>query len=132
LRPAISEADRYATFSTAALATAVAAMLAERKASLIAHHRQIATGASLSQALELAGEVKTLSAQYRAVLQKGAAHIIGAAFPGARLTIDRCRHSRMSGSSPQETLNAAICAFSAWYTQSTKLYRAEGDRLCAS
>jgi L-fuculose-phosphate aldolase len=69
----------YATFGTEALAAAVAATLTERKACLMAHHGQIATGVDLRQALDLAGEVETLSAQYRAVLQLGAVHLIGAA-----------------------------------------------------
>ncbi len=69
----------YATFGTEALAVAVAGALKERKACLMAHHGQIATGANLRLALELAGEVETLAAQYRAVLQLGAVHLIGAA-----------------------------------------------------
>jgi L-fuculose-phosphate aldolase len=69
----------YATFGTPALAAAVTAVMAGRKACLMAHHGQIATGACLKDALYLAGEVEAMSAQYRAVLQMGSVHIIGAA-----------------------------------------------------
>lgn len=66
----------YATFGTQALAGHVAAGLRERDACLMANHGQIAVGASLAAALELAEEVETLAEQYCKVLQLGAVHIL--------------------------------------------------------
>lgn len=66
----------YATFGTDALAECVAAGLKDRKACLMANHGQIATGATLGKALDLAREVETLAAQYVAVLQAGEPHIL--------------------------------------------------------
>ena len=66
----------YATFGTAELAGAVAAKLKDRKACLMANHGQIACGENLGAALDLAREVETLAAQYAAVLQIGAPHIL--------------------------------------------------------
>ena len=66
----------YATFGTEALAGHVAAGLLERDACLMANHGQIAVGASLAAALELAGEVEALAEQYCKVLQLGAVHIL--------------------------------------------------------
>jgi L-fuculose-phosphate aldolase len=54
----------YATFGTPELAAHAAAALASRNACLLANHGQIATGASLEDALELAEEVEALAAQY--------------------------------------------------------------------
>ena len=66
----------YATFGTRDLADAVAAALNDRKACLMANHGQIATGASLSDALALAREVETLAAQYVTALQVGPPHLL--------------------------------------------------------
>ena len=62
---------RYATFGTPELADFVKAGLKDRAACLMANHGQIATGASLDAALELAFEVETLAAQYIKVLSLG-------------------------------------------------------------
>lgn len=66
----------YATFGTDALAESVAKGLKDRKACLMANHGQIATGADLGKALDLAREVETLAAQYVAVLQAGEPHVL--------------------------------------------------------
>jgi len=66
----------YATFGTKELAGAVAAVLKNRKACLMANHGQIACGSSLSDALALAREVETLAAQYVKVLEIGEPHIL--------------------------------------------------------
>jgi len=66
----------YATFGTPELAAHVAEALAERKACLMANHGQIAVDASLEAALELAGEVETLAAQYLEVLKLGKVHLL--------------------------------------------------------
>lgn len=69
----------YATFGTKELADNVAAALKDRKACLMANHGQIATGASLAQALALAREVECLAAQYVNVLKIGEPHLLDAA-----------------------------------------------------
>ena len=61
----------YATFGTAELAAHAVAALTGRRACLLAHHGQIAIGASVEDALHLAHEVETLSAQYCRALQLG-------------------------------------------------------------
>jgi L-fuculose-phosphate aldolase len=61
----------YATFGTGKLARYVAKGLAQRDAVLMANHGQIALGATLSAALELAAEVETLAGQYVKVLTLG-------------------------------------------------------------
>lgn len=66
----------YATFGTEELSAHVRNGLAERRACLMANHGQIACGATLSSALELAMEVEELAAQYVKVLQLGAPHIL--------------------------------------------------------
>ena len=66
----------YATFGTAALAAHVATGLAHRDACLMANHGQIAIGATLPAALELAHEVETLAEQYLKVLFLGPARIL--------------------------------------------------------
>jgi L-fuculose-phosphate aldolase len=66
----------YATFGTDELARYVAAGLQERNACLMANHGQVALGATLSEALELAFEVEVLAEQYCKVLMLGAAHIL--------------------------------------------------------
>lgn len=67
----------YAPFGTEELAQFVAEGLANRNACLMANHGQIAIGASLAAALELAQEVETLAAQYVRVLALGKPHILG-------------------------------------------------------
>lgn len=66
----------YATFGTEELSRHVAAGLKDRDAILMANHGQIAIGATLAQALELAHEVEVLAEQYYKVLTLGAAHIL--------------------------------------------------------
>ncbi len=66
----------YATFGTPELAAHVASGLAARRACLMANHGQIATGAHLDAALELAGEVEMLAAQYLEVLKLGEVHLL--------------------------------------------------------
>ncbi len=66
----------YATFGTPELARYVAEGLSERDACLMANHGQIASGTSLSHALELAQEVEVLASQYYKVLVLGAVHVL--------------------------------------------------------
>jgi L-fuculose-phosphate aldolase len=66
----------YATFGTEELAAQVANGLAQRNACLMANHGQIAVGATLAAALELAAEVETLAEQYYKVLTLGQAHVL--------------------------------------------------------
>jgi len=66
----------YATFGTPELAAHVANALSERKACLLANHGQIATGPDLASALELAGEIETLAAQYLEALKLGEVHLL--------------------------------------------------------
>jgi L-fuculose-phosphate aldolase len=54
----------YATYGTPELAALAAAALTSRNACLLANHGQIALGATLEDALELAEEVEALAAQY--------------------------------------------------------------------
>lgn len=61
----------YATFGTEKLARHVAKGLAKRNACLMANHGQIAIGATLEKALELACEVEVLAEQYYKVLAAG-------------------------------------------------------------
>jgi L-fuculose-phosphate aldolase len=57
----------YATYGTPELAVHAAAALTSRDACLLANHGQIAIGATLTDAVELAEEVEVLAAQYVAV-----------------------------------------------------------------
>ena len=66
----------YATFGTDELAAHVANGLAQRNACLMANHGQIAVGATLAAALELAAEVEILAEQYYKVLTLGQAHVL--------------------------------------------------------
>ena len=66
----------YATFGTEALSKHVADGLAHRNACLMANHGQIAMGATLAAALELAADVEVLAEQYWKVLQLGPAHVL--------------------------------------------------------
>lgn len=61
----------YATFGTEELSRHVASGLRDRKAILMANHGQIAVGATLAEALELAYEVEVLAEQYYKVLTLG-------------------------------------------------------------
>jgi ribulose-5-phosphate 4-epimerase/fuculose-1-phosphate aldolase len=61
----------YDTFGTDELAQFVATGLAQRNACLMANHGQIAIGANLCTALELAREVEVLAEQYVKVLTLG-------------------------------------------------------------
>lgn len=66
----------YASFGTEELANHVAHGLKERDACLMANHGQIAIGATLADALELAFEVEVLAEQYYKVLTLGAPHLL--------------------------------------------------------
>jgi L-fuculose-phosphate aldolase len=68
----------YATYGTPELASHAAAALASRDACLLANHGQIAIGATLAEALELAEEVEALAAQYVAVRSAGAPALLAA------------------------------------------------------
>lgn len=61
----------YATFGTGALAEAVAGGVLHRNACLMANHGQIALGATLEEALELAAEVENLARCYGQILAVG-------------------------------------------------------------
>lgn len=66
----------YATFGTAELAEAVAAALRDRNAALMSHHGQVACGADLAAALDLAREIETLAGQYILALQIGGVAVL--------------------------------------------------------
>jgi L-fuculose-phosphate aldolase len=66
----------YATFGTKELADYVVAALEGRRACLMAHHGQLAFGKSPQAALELAGEVEELAAQYCELLKIGGGAIL--------------------------------------------------------
>ncbi len=68
----------YALFGSAELAAHVGEGLRGRKACLMANHGQIATGASLAAALELAHEVEVLAEQYVKVLLLGEPRLLDA------------------------------------------------------
>lgn len=67
----------YAPFGTKKLADYVADGVSEAAACLMANHGQIALGASLESALELASEVEILSEQYVKVLTLGKPKLLG-------------------------------------------------------
>lgn len=69
----------YATFGTEELARNVASALATTDACLLANHGQVAIGANLTEAFDLAQEVEALAAQYVAVLAVGEPHILSEA-----------------------------------------------------
>lgn len=66
----------YHTFGTQGLSDAALSALDGRKACLLANHGVIAVGADLPAALELAGEVENLAAQYCAALSAGDVRIL--------------------------------------------------------
>jgi L-fuculose-phosphate aldolase len=68
----------YATFGTPELAAAVTGALVGRKAALLAHHGQIACGANLAAALDLARDVETLAGQYLRTLAIGGGPLLSA------------------------------------------------------
>jgi L-fuculose-phosphate aldolase len=61
----------YATFGSQELSNLAVAALAGRTACLLAHHGQVALGATVEQALALAIEVESLAQMYLAALQLG-------------------------------------------------------------
>jgi L-fuculose-phosphate aldolase len=68
----------YATFGTDALAENTVDALEGRRACLLANHGQVALGASLAAALELAAEVETLAGMFLDLLAAGLKpHILG-------------------------------------------------------
>jgi L-fuculose-phosphate aldolase len=69
----------YATFGTQALSDRALAALRERRACLLAHHGQLALGASLDEALALAVEVESLARTYSLALQAGGPRLLDAA-----------------------------------------------------
>jgi L-fuculose-phosphate aldolase len=68
----------YATFGEQALSDRALEALEGRRACLLAHHGQIACGASLEKALDLAREVESLAALYWRLLQLGEPKVLGA------------------------------------------------------
>jgi L-fuculose-phosphate aldolase len=66
----------YATFGTEDLARIVADGLTDRDACLMAHHGQVAIGADLQAAFELAADVETLAEQYVKALSIGTPQIL--------------------------------------------------------
>ena len=66
----------YYRFGTQELSEAALAALKDRNACLLANHGVIATGADLSAALSLAGEVENLALQYGAALSLGEVRIL--------------------------------------------------------
>ncbi len=68
----------YAPFGTDELADYVATGIAERDACLMANHGQIALGATLASALEMAQEVEVLAEQYYKVLLLDRVHLLDA------------------------------------------------------
>lgn len=66
----------YATFGTQELSDHAVKALGGRKACLLAHHGQIATGETLKTALALAVEVETLAEMYWRALQIGEPRIL--------------------------------------------------------
>lgn len=69
----------YHGFGTQELSDAALIALKDRKACLLGNHGVIATGADLSSALSLAGEVETLALQYCTALSLGQVQILDAA-----------------------------------------------------
>jgi L-fuculose-phosphate aldolase len=67
---------RYETYGTQALSDAAWQALQHRRACLLANHGQLAYGASLAQALDLAAEVETLCRMYWQTLQLGTPTIL--------------------------------------------------------
>ena len=68
----------YATFGTQELSDHAVKALEGRKACLLAHHGQIATGETLKAALALAVEVETLAEMYWRTVQVGEPRILDA------------------------------------------------------
>jgi L-fuculose-phosphate aldolase len=66
----------YHTFGTQELSDAALAALAGRRACLLAHHGIIAIGADLAAAMQLAGEVESLAAQYCTALTLGSVALL--------------------------------------------------------
>ena len=66
----------YATFGTDALSLHVALGVSKHNACLMANHGQIAMGATLASALELAADVEVLAEQYWKVLMLGTAKLL--------------------------------------------------------
>jgi L-fuculose-phosphate aldolase len=67
----------YDTFGTKELARHVAKGLFHRNACLMANHGQIALGATLPAALELAREVEALAEQYCRLIAVGKPYVLG-------------------------------------------------------
>lgn len=73
------ECADYATFGSVELSENALAALGERRACLLANHGQIAVGASVAEAYELAQEVEALACQYLLSLQVGKPVLLDAA-----------------------------------------------------
>ncbi|HVW68014.1 MAG TPA: class II aldolase/adducin family protein, partial [Steroidobacteraceae bacterium] len=66
----------YFTFGSQELSDAALAAIADRRACLLANHGVLAVGADVDAALELAGEVESLAAQYCAALALGSVRVL--------------------------------------------------------
>jgi L-fuculose-phosphate aldolase len=89
----------YHTFGTQELSDAALAALSDRKACLLANHGVIATGADLSEALTLAGEVENLAGQYYTALTLGDVRILSDA--QMRLVLEKFRtYGRQDATDP--------------------------------
>jgi L-fuculose-phosphate aldolase len=89
----------YHTFGTQELSDAALAALVDRKACLLANHGVIATGADLTEALALAGEVENLAGQYHTALTLGDVRILSDA--QMRLVLEKFRtYGRQDSTDP--------------------------------
>src|SRR6516165_4845329 len=79
----------YHTFGTQELSDAALTALQDRKACLLANHGVIATGADLTSALSLAGEVENLALQYSVALALGEVHFLDG--PGWCRVVEKSR-----------------------------------------
>jgi L-fuculose-phosphate aldolase len=91
----------YATFGTEELARYVVDGLRHRDACLMANHGQVAIGADLDAALELAQEVETLATLYVKVLTLGEPHILSA--QEMMLMIEKFKSYRQRAATTPET-----------------------------
>jgi L-fuculose-phosphate aldolase len=89
----------YHTFGTQELSDAALTALVDRKACLLANHGVIATGADLTEALALAGEVENLAGQYYTALTLGDVRILSDA--QMRLVLEKFRtYGRQDATDP--------------------------------
>ncbi|MBV8805799.1 MAG: class II aldolase/adducin family protein [Sinobacteraceae bacterium] len=89
----------YHTFGTQELSDAALTALVDRKACLLANHGVIATGADLTEALALAGEIENLAGQYYTALTLGDVRILSDA--QMRLVLEKFRtYGRQDATDP--------------------------------